>query len=367
MALTDALRTKIRAQVEAVGGRHDEIEVYGGPDGDPGLTPGPGSISWEINGDLGSVSAAGMAAVIMEVLHPSVMAGVSQQSTFRTEPLQRARNTLGYVLRTTFGSTEAATAIIEHVKHVHGFVEGTRPDGQPYRALDPELIAWVHTCIPWAIMEAFHRYHRPLTTAERDAYLREQAPIGIMGGAEWVPTSMAELDAYVERMRPMMAMTEQTREFIDFLVGRQRRRVPRHRPSAARAPARHLGLDAADADLGTPPHGHLPAEGGRAGVPRPERPPPGPPPALGLPRAAVPAAGHGPRAGPVRIRDRRRRAQRQVSDARWAPPSPQPQWLTHQRSCSSWMTSAACDAIVATSSSARNCNGSGLASTRVRR
>ena len=217
MALTDDLRARIRHDVEAVGGRHDEADVYGGPGGDPGLAGGPGSISWEINGDLASVSAAGMGAVIMEVLHPSVMAGVSQQSSFRTEPFKRAQNTLGYVLRTTFGNTEAATGVIAHVKHVHGFIEGVRPDGQPYRALDPELIGWVHTCIPWAIMEAYHRYRRPLTTAERDAYLREQAPIGLMGGAEWVPTSMAELEEYVERMRPLMAMTEQTREFIDFL------------------------------------------------------------------------------------------------------------------------------------------------------
>lgn len=217
MALTEDLRSRIRNEVEAVGGRHDEPEVYGGPDGDPGLVGGPGSISWEIHGDLASVSAAGMSAVIMEVLHPSVMAGVSQQSSFRTEPLKRAQNTLGYVLRTTFGNTEAATGVIEHVKHVHGFIEGVRPDGQPYRALDPELIGWVHTCIPWAIMEAYHRYKRPLTTAERDTYLREQAPVGLMGGAEWVPTSMAELEEYVERMRPLMAMTEQTREFIDFL------------------------------------------------------------------------------------------------------------------------------------------------------
>ena len=40
-----------------------------------------------------------------------------------------------------------------------------------------------------------------------------------MGGAEEVPTSMAELEAYVERMRPLMAMNEQTRLFIDFLAG----------------------------------------------------------------------------------------------------------------------------------------------------
>jgi uncharacterized protein (DUF2236 family) len=213
------VRARIRREVEAGGGRHDEPEIYGGPAGDPGLCGGPGSISWEVNGDLASVFAAGTAAIIMEVLHPSVMAGVSQQSSFRTEPLKRAQNTLGYVLRTTFGSTEGATRTIEQVKRVHGFIEGTRPDGVAYRALDPELIAWVHTCIPWAVMEAFHRYRRPLSTEERDRYLREQAVIGRMGGAEEVPESMAELEAYVERMRPLMAMTEQTRELIDFIAG----------------------------------------------------------------------------------------------------------------------------------------------------
>ena len=77
------LRQKLRDQIEAVGGRHDEPRLYGGAPGDPGLAGGPGSISWEINGDLASVAAAGMAAILMEVLHPSVMAGVFEQSTYR--------------------------------------------------------------------------------------------------------------------------------------------------------------------------------------------------------------------------------------------------------------------------------------------
>ncbi len=213
------LRTTIRQQIELVGGRHDETSIYDGPDGDLGLAGGPGSISWEINGDLASVTAAGMAAIIMEVLHPSVMAGVFTQSSYDTQPLRRAQNTLGYVLRTTFGNTAAATAVIERVKRVHERIGGVRPDGVAYRALDPELIAWVHTCIPWAIMEAFHRYRRPLTTAERNQYLAEQAPIGRMGGAEWVPETMAQLEDYAERMRPLMSMNEQTRSFIGFLVG----------------------------------------------------------------------------------------------------------------------------------------------------
>ncbi|MGH7789813.1 MAG: oxygenase MpaB family protein [Candidatus Binatia bacterium] len=214
------IRRSIVEQIEAAGGRHDEPAIYGGEPGDPGIGGGPGSISWEINGDLASLVVGGTAAIIMEVLHPSVMAGVYTQSSYRTQPLQRARNTLGYVLRTTFGTTAAATDVIERVKKIHSRVGGQRPDGLAYQALDPELIGWVHTCIPWLVMRAFETYNRPLSVAEKDRYLAEQAVIGRMGGADWVPTSVAELDDYVERMRPQMAMTYQTVEFLGFLAGR---------------------------------------------------------------------------------------------------------------------------------------------------
>jgi uncharacterized protein (DUF2236 family) len=216
----DRFRSRLAAELETAGGRHDEPEIYGGEPGDPGLAGGPGSISWEIHGDLASIAVAGTAAILMEILHPSVMAGVYTHSSYRTDPLRRARNTLGYVLRTTFGNTAAATRVIEGVKRVHGRVDGARPDGVPYRALDPELIAWVHTCIPWAVMSAFERYRRPLRREEKDRYLAEQAIIGRMGGAEWVPESVAELEAYVERMRPLLAFNEQTRSFLDFVAGR---------------------------------------------------------------------------------------------------------------------------------------------------
>jgi uncharacterized protein (DUF2236 family) len=214
-----SIRASIIAQIELMGGRHDEVAIYGGPSGDPGLTGGPDSMSWEINGDLASVGAAGVAAILMEVLHPSVMHGVFTQSSYRVDPYTRSRNTLGYVLRTTFGNTDAATNVIENVRRVHGYVHGTRADGVSYRALDPELLAWVHTCIPWAIMMAFERYNRPLSEAEKNRYLAEQAVIGRMGGAGWVPETVSELEDYVQRMRPLMAYNDQTRQFADFLLG----------------------------------------------------------------------------------------------------------------------------------------------------
>jgi uncharacterized protein (DUF2236 family) len=219
-SVLEPLRRRLVRRIEKLGGRHDERAIYGGQPGDLGLTGGPSSVSWELNGDLASLAISGVGAVLMEVLHPSVMAGVFTQSSYRTEPLRRSRNTLGYVVRTTFGNTAAATQVIENVRRIHGRVHGVRPDGVAYSALDPELLAWVHTCIPWAIMTAYDRYARPLSTDEKNRYLREQAVIGRMAGADWVPETVAELEAYVETMRPHMQVNDQTRSFIAFLSGR---------------------------------------------------------------------------------------------------------------------------------------------------
>ena len=239
-------------------GRHDEPHIFGGPPGDPGLI-GPGSMSWEINGDMASVVLGGIGAIVMEILHPSVMAGVQDLSNYREQPERRGKTTFGYVVTTTFANTQAATRLVNVVKKMHSQVEGTRPDGVPYRALDPELIGWVHTCIPWAVMTAYERYNRPLTDAEKDRYLGEQAVIGRMGGAGDIPETVAELREYVEAMRPKLAVTQQTLAFFEFLMTMPFG-VSDARPAlAADAPLPgrgrhepHAGLGAADDGLRQP-------------------------------------------------------------------------------------------------------------------
>lgn len=198
-------------------GRHDSPAIFGGPPGDRGLI-GPGSVSWEINSDLAAISIGGLGAIVLEILHPSVIAGVQDHSSYREDPLRRSRTTFGYVVTTTFGNTQAATRLINAVHNVHSRIEGVRPDGVAYQALEPELIGWVHTCIPWAVMTAFELVNRPLSPSERDRYLTEQAVIGRMAGADEVPETAAALEEYVEAMRPRLSVNAQTMEFFDFLL-----------------------------------------------------------------------------------------------------------------------------------------------------
>ena len=214
----NALRRRIVDDFEKGAGRHDDPAVYGGPPGDPGLI-GPDSISWEINADLASVSQAGLPAIVLEILHPSVVAGVQDLSNYREDPFQRARATLGYVLTTTFGNTEAATRVIEHVKHVHSFVNGTRPDGVPYRALDPELIAWVHTCIPWMILRTFEHTKRPLSHAGAGP-LPGRAGRDRQDGRRRLGADHGRRTRRLRRepCGRKLSVNAQTREFIDFLM-----------------------------------------------------------------------------------------------------------------------------------------------------
>jgi uncharacterized protein (DUF2236 family) len=197
-------------------GSLDQRDVFAEPAGDPGLI-GPGSVSWELHSDPSAVAIAGTAAISMELLHPSVMAGVGQQSNYREQPFRRARTTYGWVITNTFGSTAAAERMIERVRRMHARVTGTRPDGVPYRALEPELIAWVHSSIPWTIMHAYERFNRSLTSGEKDRYLAEQSVIALMSGADEAPTTVAEMEAFIGEMRPKLAYTEMLGEFFDFL------------------------------------------------------------------------------------------------------------------------------------------------------
>ena len=111
-------------------GAHDEPHIFGGPPGDPGLI-GPGSMSWEINGDIASVVVGGLGAIVMEILHPSVMAGVQDLSNYQEQPERRGKTTFGYVVTTTFGNTQAATRLINAVKRMHSQVERHAPRRRP--------------------------------------------------------------------------------------------------------------------------------------------------------------------------------------------------------------------------------------------
>ena len=193
------------------------MEQYTDPPGDPGLF-GPDSVAWRVHADL-AVALGGVAALMLQSLHPLALAGVIEHSDFKEAPLERLSRTASFVRGTIYGSTPVAESMIDTVRRVHLHVVGTAPDGRPYAATDPDLLRWIHVAEVYCFMAAHRRYHpRPVRGAEIDRYYNEMAVVAEKLGATHVPHSRLEVNEYFRRVRPQLAKTEQVIRTIHFLT-----------------------------------------------------------------------------------------------------------------------------------------------------
>jgi uncharacterized protein (DUF2236 family) len=189
----------------------------------------PGGAARRVHGDLPAMVIGGLAALLLQSLHPLAMAGVAEHSGYREDPIGRLRRTANFIGTTTFGTRAEAEAALEQVRRVHRRVHGTAPDGRPYSAEDPELLTWVHAAEVASFLASARRYGPGrLAQAERDRYLEETAAVALALGATWVPRSEAELEAYFGRVRPALYAGRQAIEARDFLLRGVARR-PRDR------------------------------------------------------------------------------------------------------------------------------------------
>ncbi|MBV4532852.1 DUF2236 domain-containing protein [Pseudomonas sp. SWRI107] len=214
----EALRRRIETQVMSLTGLALGQLDLESPKGDPGLF-GPQSISWRVHGDFPSMLVGGISALMLQVLHPLALAGVWDHSNFRHDLLGRLRRTSQFISGTTFGSTRDAEWLIEKVRTIHLQVVGNAPDGRPYAASDPDLLTWVHVAEVSSFLAAHLRYRNPaLPRAAQDAYYDEIALIAERLGARDVPRSCAEVEAYLQRMRPQLQCDARSLEVVDILL-----------------------------------------------------------------------------------------------------------------------------------------------------
>ncbi len=172
-----------------------------GLSGDPGLF-GPGSVSWRVNREA-LVLAGGTCALLMQLAHPAVAAGVAEHSDFRADPFGRLRRTLVASYDLVFGSAGRAERSIRRINAVHGTVRGTVPEtGTAYDALDPRLLLWVHATLVDTAARVYDRFVQPLSVEEQDSFHREAASVAPRLGipAEIIPSGMGELRAEMARL-----------------------------------------------------------------------------------------------------------------------------------------------------------------------
>ncbi len=215
--LAQPLKQAIAARVVALFNdtARGERPVARSPDG----LFGPQAVAWRVHGDVGAMMVGGFAALMLQMLHPAVLAGVWDHSRFRDDMPGRLRRTARFIALTTYGGRAEAEAAIARVRKIHGHIRGTLPDGTPYSANDPALLAWVHVTEATSFLDAWIRYAEPrMRLADQDRYFAEMAQIGEGLGAGPVPRSRLEARRLLRAMQPQLRVDARTREMTRLLM-----------------------------------------------------------------------------------------------------------------------------------------------------
>lgn len=214
----DRIRRSIERQVHhLIGFGSGEIDLDR-PAGDHGLF-GPSSVTWRIHGDFTTMMIGGLSALLLQMLHPLVLAGVWDHSNFRQDALGRLRRTAQFISGTTYGSTGQALLLIDRINEIHRHIQGRLPDGTTYSAQDPALLTWVHVTSASSFLRAYVRYRDPLLSyADQDRYLAEMSDIAHRLGAASVPVTLGEVESYLTATRPQLRADERTRDVAQALL-----------------------------------------------------------------------------------------------------------------------------------------------------
>jgi uncharacterized protein (DUF2236 family) len=148
-------------------------------------------------------------ALLLEVAHPLVAAGVAEHSGFREDPLGRLQRTLDAMSTLAFRERGVALEAARRVERAHRHVRGRLargvgrfPAGTPYDGRDPELMRWVWATLVDTALEVTARFVAPLPPEALESYYADQRTLARVLGIPdaLLPADYAAFRAYFERM-----------------------------------------------------------------------------------------------------------------------------------------------------------------------
>ena len=181
-----------------------------------------------VHADVVGMMVGGIRGLLLQMLHPHALQGVLDHSNFRADMHGRLRRTARFIATTTFGHRDEAMRVIERVNRIHAKVGGTLPDGTPYAATDPRVLAWVHVAEATSFLAAYLRHVRPgMPGHEQDEDYRQFAIIARALGADPVPTDRNEAEAIFRDLRSDLTTSPEAREIADLVLNQRPEGAPR--------------------------------------------------------------------------------------------------------------------------------------------
>jgi uncharacterized protein (DUF2236 family) len=164
----------------------------------------PGSAIWRVDREMALLLGGGR-ALLMQIAHPKVAAGVADHSRFMTHPLARLAQTMDTMWSIVFDDLPRAQASLDRIENIHLRVQGTVeqfPAGARYRAQDPDLLLWVHATLIDSALVTYGLFVKPLSVDEQRQYYQESKKLGVLLGVPEtkLPESLEDFGAYMREM-----------------------------------------------------------------------------------------------------------------------------------------------------------------------
>jgi uncharacterized protein (DUF2236 family) len=168
-------------------------------------------------------------ALLMQVAHPLVAAGVVEHSDYRENPWVRLERTMAAVWAIVFGTRAEAERVGARVRSLHARVHGRLAEragpfaaGTEYSASDPKLLMWVHATLVDTALLVHGRWVGRLEPAEAEDYYEQMKTLARVFGTpdSVIPPTLADFRLYMsERLAsPEITVTPAARDVLASVV-----------------------------------------------------------------------------------------------------------------------------------------------------
>jgi uncharacterized protein (DUF2236 family) len=189
---------------------------FGRPAGEPAYLH-PGSVAWRIHKNPVAMGVGGVAAVLLEFADPRIRSGVWDHSIYKMDPIGRSKRTGVAAMLGVYGPRSAARRVIQGITNMHAQVSGRTPGGEAYRALDPELLAWVGATAAYGFLTAYDRFVAPVSDADKARFYSEGDSLIRLYGVRDVPKSSGEFLAMMESLAHRFEPHPIVEEFLGII------------------------------------------------------------------------------------------------------------------------------------------------------
>lgn len=174
----------------------------------------PDSVICRVNAEPVIMLGAGR-ALLLQLAHPHVAAGVAEHSDFQSNPFKRLQGTLEAMYTMVFGDRALAEGVGRRIRWIHDFVTGPA-----YQANDPANLLWVHATLLDTALGCYEQLVEPLSDADRETYYEEMTAIAEEFGCprSAQPADVREFRSYFDEQVRTIGVTDVGRRLARDVV-----------------------------------------------------------------------------------------------------------------------------------------------------